>query len=88
MDKIVQPKITEANNAIEIVVHVTDVLNEDQRSDLVSTLKNTSGITVAEYFPLRYHGMLVNYDRDVFSSQDLRGDVTSQNVHASLIGPV
>lgn len=88
MDQIVQPKITETNNTVEIVVHATDVLNEDQRSDLVSTLKNTSKISAVEFCPLRYHSMLVKYDRDVFSSEDRRGHVTSQNVHARLIGPV
>jgi hypothetical protein len=32
--------------------------------------------------------MLVRYDTDAFSSQDVLRRITSQNVHAQLIGPV
>jgi len=42
----------------------------------------------AEFCPLRYHLMLVRYDRDLYSSQDVLNRVTSQNVDARLIGPV
>ena len=73
---------------VEIVVHVTEELNDDQRSNLLSALKNTPGITGAEFCPLHYHLMLVRYDRNVYSSQDVLGNVTSQGVHARLIGPV
>jgi hypothetical protein len=37
---------------------------------------------------LRYHLMLVRYDRDMYASQDVLGRVTSHNVSARLIGPV
>jgi hypothetical protein len=37
---------------------------------------------------LRYHLMLVKYDRDLYSSRDILDRVTSQNVSAKLIGPV
>ena len=73
---------------VEIIVHVTEALDDGQRSDLVSALKHTTGITDAEFCPLHYHLMLVRYDRGMYSSQDVLRNITSQNVHARLIGPV
>jgi hypothetical protein len=78
----------EPEHTIEIVVHITETLGEQQRGDLVAALENNGGITTAEFCPLRYHLMLVRYDRDLHSSQDVLERVTSQNVKARLIGPV
>ena len=88
MDQSAQPINAETKNTVEIVVHVTEELNESQRDDLESALKYTKGIVDAEFGPLRYHLMLVRYDTDEFSSQDVLRRITSQDVHAQLIGPV
>ena len=79
---------SEPDHTVEIVVHITETLGEQRRGDLVSALEDTDGITTAEFCPLRYHLMLVRYDRDLHSSQDVLNRVTSQNVNARLIGPV
>ena len=76
------------DNTVEIVVHVNEGLDETQRKALVSALQNTDGITVAEFCPLRDHLLLVRYDTDVLSSQDVLSRVAAQNVHAQLLGPV
>lgn len=73
---------------VEIVVHVDESLSEGQRSGLVSALEDSEGIDRAEFCPLRYHLMLVQYDRNRITSQDVIGRVTSQSIHAELIGPV
>ena len=78
----------EPDNTVEIVVHITEALGEQRREDLVAALEDSGGITTAEFCPLRYHLMLVRYDRDLYSSQDVLNRVTSQNVDARLIGPV
>ena len=78
----------EPEHTVEIVVHITESLGEKQRGDIVAALENSGGITTAEFCPLRYHLMLVRYDRDSYSSQDVLDRVTSQNVSARLIGPV
>ena len=90
MDRTVQPtNVNNAtNNTVEIVVHVTEELNEDQRDSLAIGLKHTNGIMNAEFCPLRYHLILVRYDTDAFSSQDVLKRINSQEVHAQLIGPV
>jgi hypothetical protein len=73
---------------VEIVVHITETLGEQRREDLVTALEDNGGITTAEFCPLRYHLMLVRYDRDMYSSQDVLEYVKAQNVNAKLIGPV
>ena len=88
MDQIVQPARHETKKTVEMVVHISEELNEDQRNNLTSGLETTNGITGAEFSPLRYHLMLVKYDTDVFSSRGVLRGVESHNVHARLIGPV
>lgn len=76
------------DSTVEIVVHVEETLGDERRRDLVSALETDSGIKVAEFCPLRYHLMLVQYNRELMTSQDVLGKVNAQGVHAKLIGPV
>ncbi|MDX2418619.1 MAG: hypothetical protein QNK19_14250 [Xanthomonadales bacterium] len=78
----------EPEHTVEIVVHITETLDEQHRGNLVAALKNNNGIVAAEFCPLRYHLMLVRYDKDMYSSQGVLGSVRSQDVHARLIGPI
>ena len=88
MDQRVQPINIDIKNTVELVVHITEELDEGQRDSLTSALENTAGISDAEFCPLRYHLMIVKYDTDVFSSQDVLRSIKSQDIHAQLIGPV
>jgi hypothetical protein len=78
----------EPDHSVEIVIHVDEALAESKRKEVVSVLENNDGIISAEFCPLRYHLMLVRYDRETFNSQDVLGKVTDQGVRAELIGPV
>ena len=73
---------------VEIVIHVDESLEEHERKDLVDALEGTAGIQTAEFCPLRYHLMLVKYERDSLRSQDVLARVVSENIHAELIGPM
>ena len=75
-------------NTVEVIVHISETLGEARRMDLVAALENEQSIVSAEFCPLRYHLMLVRYDRDIASSQDVLSSVKSQNYNARLIGPV
>lgn len=90
MDIVVEnmPILNEAKNAVEIVVHVSENLEGRQRNNLVVALKKEDGIVAAEFCPLRNHLMLVRYDRDQYSSQDVLGAVSAQKLQARLIGPI
>ncbi len=90
MDQIVQdrPVMNQAKNVVEIVVHVSESLEDEQRNKLVSALEKEAGIFSAEFCPLRYHLMLVRYDRGQYSSQDVLSAVGAQKLQARLIGPI
>jgi len=78
----------EPQRNVEIIVHVDETLGETQRGDLTGYLASTEGISSVEFCPLRYHLMLVQYNRDLVNSQDVLGRVLSRDIHAELIGPV
>ena len=79
---------SEPANTVEIIVHISEILGETRRNDLVDALEKEESIVSAEFCPLRYHLMLVRYDRDISSSQDVLASVRTQNYNARLIGPV
>ena len=88
MEQAVHSTESEPLHSVEIVVHISESLDEQQRSNLIAALNSNSGVVAAEFCPLRYHLMLVRYNRDMYSSQDVLNRVNSHNVSARLIGPV
>ena len=76
------------NSKIEVIIHVDETLDEARRRDLAGALEQHAGIYAAEFCPLRYHLMLINYDREQLSSQDILGLVSGERVTAQLIGPI
>ena len=90
MDQVAHemPILNEAKNTVEIVVHISENLDDSQRNNLVVALGQNEGIVSAEFCPLRYHLMLVRYDRDQYSSLDVLSAVGVQKLQARLIGPI
>ena len=66
----------------------SDVVAKTVTTPLEEQLNGAEGINSAEFCPLRYHLMLVEYDRNNINSQDVLSRVKAQNVHAELIGPM
>ncbi|MDH5516132.1 MAG: hypothetical protein OEY45_13330 [Gammaproteobacteria bacterium] len=73
---------------VEVVVHVDDALNEDQRSDLVSHLRDCEGVEDARFTERRNHLLLIDYDRERLRAQDVLGYVRANHVGAELVGPI
>ena len=73
---------------VELIIHVNETLDKYRRDELTSSLKSKEGIRSAEFCPLRYHLMLVSYDRVHLTSQDILHHVNNQSINAQLIGPV
>ena len=75
-------------HTVEIVVHISETLEEQQRNNMVTMLGNDDRMAAVTFCPKRCHLMLVKYDRDRYSSADVLSSITAQNVNARLIGPV
>ena len=90
MDQVVHdmPTLDVAKNTVEIVAHISENLDDAQRNNLVVALEQNDGIVSAEFCPLRYHLMLVRYDRDQYSSKDVLNAISDRELQARLIGPI
>lgn len=78
----------ELDHTAEIIVRIPENLGEQQRADLIIALEGDDGITAAEFCPLRCHLMLVRYDKDRYSSQNVLSAVGAQKLQARLIGSI
>jgi hypothetical protein len=76
------------NRKIEAIIHVDETLDEARRRDLTGALEQHDGIYATELCPLRYHLILINYDRELLSSQNILRQVGGEHVTAQLIGPI
>ena len=73
---------------MEVVIHVTDELDEASRDTLKGDLETKQGIFSAEFCPIHHHLMLINYDRNGTTSRDVLGHVAARTTDARLIGPI
>jgi hypothetical protein len=76
------------NHNIEVVVHIPDRLDATARSKVVAELESREGIYSALFCPIRYHLMLIQYERDRISSQDVIHLVSELTPEPRLIGPI
>ena len=73
---------------VEIVVHISETLEEQQRLNFVAALENDDRICAVRFSPKRNHLMLVKYDSNRYSSRDILASIESQEINAQLVGPV
>jgi len=73
---------------VEVVVHVDNALSDDQRSDLLSRLRDRAGVEDARFTSGRDHLMLIDYDRGRVRAQDVLGYVREAHTGAELVGPI
>ena len=87
MDQVLQnlPIFYEVTNTIEVVVHVSEILEHKQRNNLIAAMEEEYGIVSAEFCHYRYHLMLVRFDSNIYSSQDVLARIRSHNVNARLM---
>ena len=46
------------------------------------------GVYSAEFCPLRYHLLLIQYDRTKLNSRDILSKVEARNLSAQIVGPI
>ena len=73
---------------VEMILHIKETLDSVSRNKLQAVMLADNGVCSAEYCPLRYHLLLVQYDSTHMSSRDVLAIVLQQNFTAQIIGPV
>lgn len=71
---------------VDILIHVTDALNEDSASSLLDTLHKTPGITGVHFNPSSNHLVVVKYDPKTISSGTVLEGILKHGHRAQLIG--
>lgn len=84
----IRKEVSTARHGVEIVVHIDEELDPEQRENLAATLENSEGIDTCVFCEHRFHLMLVNYDRSRISSQDVLARIRKLKLNAKLIGPI
>jgi hypothetical protein len=78
----------ELNNNVEIIVHINETLDGITRNGLQAAILEDKGVYSAEFCPLRYHLLLVQYDRTRLNSRDVLSKVVARNLSAQIVGPI
>lgn len=78
----------EPPNNVEIIVHINETLDGVTRNSLQAAILEDNGVFSAEFCPLRYHLLLVQYNRTKLNSQDVLAKVVAQNLTAQIVGPI
>lgn len=76
------------NNNVEIIVHINEMLDDITRNGLLAAILEDKGVYSAEFCPLRYHLLLIQYDRTKLNSRDVLSKVVAQNLSAQIVGPI
>jgi len=88
MEQALPSIAVEPEHVVEIVVHITEALEEQQRLKFIAALENDDRVFAVNFCPKRYHLLLVKYDRNRYTSQDVLASIEAQKVNARLVGPV
>lgn len=74
------------NNAVGIVVHIKEKLQNDQIFHLEESLGSDKGVKDARINRDRNHFVLVNYFPSVTSSLEVLGNIKNKGYNAVLVG--
>jgi hypothetical protein len=88
MEQAMPVVAVEPEHIVEIVVYVNESLEEEERLNFVASLEIADCITAVSFSPNRCHLMLVKYDSNRYSSQDVLASIESLKINAKLVGPV
>lgn len=73
-------------NVSDILIHINESLNEQQRSALEEAVRQIEGVVAPRFNPGKEHLLLVAFNPDVASTAKLLTKVQSFGYNAQLIG--
>jgi hypothetical protein len=83
-----QHAIAQGRSPTDLLIHVNEALNEDQRKKVITVLEEIDGVRTAEFSPQRWHLLIVWYDTNFASSRAILDELSRQDLNVQLIGPL
>lgn len=75
-----------ADAIADVMIHVDETLDRDALDRLEAVVRENACVTSADVPADRQHMMLVTYNAECVSAQEILQLVTEQGVHAELVG--
>ena len=75
-----------ADAIADVMIHVDETLDREALERLEAVVRENTCVTSADVPADRQHMMLVTYNAECVSAQEILGLVTAQGVHAELVG--
>ena len=75
-------------HTVENVAHITGTIEVPQRLNYIDELEDDHRISSVSFCTKRRHLLLVKYDRNRYSSQDVLAGIKARKMPAVLVGPV
>jgi hypothetical protein len=73
-------------NISDILIHISDILNEQQREELENALREIDGVIAPHFTPEKPHLLTIAFNPELTSSAMLFAQVTSFGYTAQLVG--
>jgi len=75
-----------STNAVDVLVHIDQTLNHDRLAAVTRAIAAVNGVATAEGHDAKPHLVIVTYDPEKVSSQQILAAVKAQGVSAELVG--
>ena len=73
-------------NISDILIHINESLNDQQRSNLEEAVRQDEGVVAPRFNPGKEHLLLVAFNPDITSASTLLNKVQSFGYNAQLVG--
>jgi len=81
-------RVDQGSRPVEVVIHLNERLDQEQRTRLVEAITTGGEVCSAEFCQLRDHLLLVRYDRRKINSLGVLNRIARQRYRAQLVGPI
>ncbi len=71
---------------VDVMVHIDEAIDHERRTQVADTVRAHKGVTAVAHHDEKPHLMIIEYDPDTTTSQELLKIVLDQGVHAQIIG--
>jgi hypothetical protein len=70
----------------DVTIHIDETIDHKRRTEIADTIRAHKGVMSVAHHDEKPHLMIIEYDPDTVTSQELHQIALDQGVHAELIG--